>query len=292
MAKRRKTGWKGALTGALALLLIVGVDVGVVSSMTDSETQKVSSFSYSVGALDDDGIFKEYDQTIVSDYFECQGLTVTPEADASGTYEIFFYDENKSFLGKTDILSPADGVYEKPFGHWDSGIYLMAKYARIMITPAAPSTDAGEESFRIRFWEVSKYASTLSVATDKKQVFERAEKNRIFDDKDALSGYHWNDIASIEDGAAPYEGWTASPVIEIPEGTTTVELWFCFSSESDSLYARSAGEDGVLRESMIVTGEMVDLDFPYHKVMTVTDQKYLVIFYGGSPDVFMYAFSD
>lgn len=295
MARRKfklKVKWKNLLAAALGLLLIAGAVAGI-ASITGRDTRPLNALSFSVGALDDSGAFKEYDQSVVSDYFECQGLTIDPDATANGTFEVFYYDENKVFLGTSGVKMPVDGIYTKPSDHSDSYVFLLAKYARVMITPEAPiSEDYEEESFRIRFWEASKYASMLTITVDKKQVFERAEENRLFDASDAIEGYSWREGNNVEDGMIVAEGFCALPLVEIPKGTKVVEFWYKRSGTNEGIYVSGVDANGDLADVVAIMADGVEVGVYYHRVLDVTVHNYksLAITFGGDPEFFGIAF--
>lgn len=172
--RRGRLRWKNLLTAVVAVVVLIGA-ISAIASIAGRKSTAIRKSSFSIGALDEDGAFREYNQAIVSDYFECQGLTVEPTDKASGTYRVFYYTEDKKLLSKTDEMNPMDGVYEK------GDDFAIAKYARVMITPDIPADEEGSD-FRILFWEVVGYASGYTVTVDKQQKFlYTADKNILRD---------------------------------------------------------------------------------------------------------------
>ena len=165
MAKfRRKIKWKSLISAGLALLLCVGAIVGV-TSISGKDTNTVSAMSFKVGAIGENGGYVKSETSIYTkDMFECQGLTIEPDFEATGTYQVFFYGEDKAFIGATDVMDASVDTYVK------GDEFPGAKYARVMITPEIPTDDDGVavEDFKIGSFDVMGYASdyTISVAKD------------------------------------------------------------------------------------------------------------------------------
>ena len=163
---RKKIKWKSLLSAGLAVLMLVGAVVGI-TSITSKETKSISSLSFKVGAIDESGNYVDSDTSIYTkEMFECQGLTVEPDFEAAGTFRVFYYDQDKAFLGSTGVLNAADGVYIQG----KSAVELSAKYARIMITPE-PSVNekSDDKEFKISFYEVVGYANEYTIMVNKEQ---------------------------------------------------------------------------------------------------------------------------
>ena len=173
---RKRIKWKSLLTAGLALLLCVGAIVGI-SSMTAKETTSISALAFKVGAIGENGNYVKSETSIYTkDMFECQGLTIEPDFEATGTYQVFYYGEDKAFLAATEVLKTSEGAYVK------GDEYPEAKYARIVITPEVPTDDNGEvvEDFKISSLDVMGYASDYTITVAKDQTFdtdEPAEQN-------------------------------------------------------------------------------------------------------------------
>ena len=165
MRKFKKINWRGILSAILVGVLLVGSVAGL-GAVFGKDTKNISSTAFSVGAIDENGNYVKSDVSIYTkDLFECQGLSIEPDFEATGTYRVFYYSEDKNFIGSTDALNAADGVYNK------GAEYAFATYARVMITPEVPVDEDGneEEEFKIRFYEAVSYASDYTISVNKKQ---------------------------------------------------------------------------------------------------------------------------
>ena len=181
--KFKKIKWKKLLSAALALLLVAGAIAGI-AVIAGKKTKTISSFAFGRGAIDAEGNHIETDQCIYTeDMFECQGLTIVPDYEASGTYQVFYYDSNESFLGSTEKIDANDGTYEKG----DS--FALAKYCRVVISP----TFKGDGDSKVRFYNVMSYANDYTITVSKKQNFNL--NNVCVWDK-SMNGKHYN----IENG--------------------------------------------------------------------------------------------
>lgn len=144
----------------LAVLVFAGT-FGAVALIADND-KTVSTSKFSVGALDDNGQYVESDVSVYTkDAIECQGLKVSPAFDATGTYRIFFYNEDDIFLEST--VASAES--------FDTEIPDIAKYCRIMITPEPEEADYDEDEWKIRFWQASSYANDFKITVDRHQEF-------------------------------------------------------------------------------------------------------------------------
>ena len=165
---KRKFKWKNILSFVLVGALLIG-SVAVLGAIFNKDTKTISSTAFSVGGINAQGNYEETKLSIYTkDMFECQGLTIEPDFEATGTYQVFYYDQNKNFLDSTSLMHAEDGVYNKG----DS--FAGAQYARIVITPAVPVDEDGKEveDFKIRFYEVSGYARDYTITVNKDQKFE------------------------------------------------------------------------------------------------------------------------
>lgn len=162
----RKT--KSIISGIVLVALIAGV-LALAVSWLGKDTKSISSTEFAVGAINAEGVYVKNDQSIYTkDLIECQGLSIEPDFEATGTYQVFYYGEDKNFIGATDPINAEDGVYNK------GTTFPVAKYCRIMITPDVPTDEDGnvEEDFKIRFYEVAGYANDYNITVNKKQNFK------------------------------------------------------------------------------------------------------------------------
>ena len=158
---------KSIISGILLVVIIAGV-LALAGSLLGKETKTISSTEFSVGGINAQGNYVESKTSIYTkDMFECQGLSIEPDFEATGTYQVFYYDSNKNFFGATDELNAEDGVYN--IGE----TFVFAKYARIVITPDVPLDEDGnvEENFKIRFYEVVGYAKDYKITVNKNQTY-------------------------------------------------------------------------------------------------------------------------
>ena len=132
----RNIPWRNVLIITLVAVLGIGAVAGI-SAIAKEEKKTISSTVFSRGAIDQNGFYVESDNSIYTkDLIECQGLEIEPDFEAGGHYQVFYYTENKDFLGASNFLDcHSDGAYVKG----DS--FPLAKYCRIMITPATPKED-------------------------------------------------------------------------------------------------------------------------------------------------------
>lgn len=156
---------KKIITVVLIVVSVFGVIAGV-NAASKIKTKPVFPIAFSVGALDDSGVFVQDDQTICTrDKIECEGLTVVPKFDSSVSYQIFWYDSKDLFIGKTEELV---GRY--------SSVPANARYCRIMIIPDGLDEDGKPiEDFKVNFWEPMKYAMDLTIKVNIKQSSSNEE---------------------------------------------------------------------------------------------------------------------
>ena len=167
---RKKIKWKSLLSAALAVLLFAGAIIGI-ATIGNKETKSISALSFKVGAIDENGVFVKSDTSVYTkDMFECQGLKIEPDFETTGTYQVFYYGEDKAFLGATEIIEASAGTYDK------GEEFPEAKYARVMITPEIPTDDDGVavEDFKILAREVIGYANDYTITVNKDQTFKSA----------------------------------------------------------------------------------------------------------------------
>ena len=183
---------KSIISGILLVAIIAGV-LALAGSLLGKETKTISSTEFSVGGINAQGNYVESKTSIYTkDMFECQGLSIEPDFEATGTYKVFYYDSNKNFVGATDELNAEDGVYTK------GDTFVLAQYARIMITPDVPTDDEGNEveDFKIRFYEVNGYASDYTITVSKEQKFVYTDN--LFKIDPSMDGKYWYGLSSHE----------------------------------------------------------------------------------------------
>ena len=165
MAKIRiKKRWKKLLCGVLVMATLIGACVGV-SAFLKKDSKKIDGTSFTVGAVDTiTGAYTKTKASIVSkDVFECEGLTIEPDFKATGSFQVFYYAPDKSFIGASALMNAADGAYHIPSD------MSFAKYCRVMIVPEVPE-DAEAKDFEIGFFKVYDYANDYKITVAKKST--------------------------------------------------------------------------------------------------------------------------
>lgn len=162
----RNIPWVNILIVVLVSALLIGGIVGITAAVKE-DMKDIPNSAFKRGALDSNGLFVDSDTSIYTkDLIECVGLEIEPDFEASGSYQVFYYDVNKSFIGATELIDASeDGVYMK------GNTFGLAKYCRIMIIPECPVDDNGntKENWKIRFYEVSNYADDYNISVSKNQ---------------------------------------------------------------------------------------------------------------------------
>ena len=157
MARRYSRKTNSSLISAILVIALVIGAVGVFTSLGDKDTRTISSFAFSKGEIDSSGKVKSSNTAIyTTDMFLCQGLTIEVDFEASLKYAVYYYRQDGSFVGKTELLN---SLYEK------GEEFASAKYARVVLYPELK----GE---KINFWEVYTYAKNLVITVSKEQNFE------------------------------------------------------------------------------------------------------------------------
>ena len=99
---------------------------------------------YAVGSIDETGEVEESEVSIYTkNAFEFEVLTVDWDDEKTGSYQLFYYDEDDEFVSASEIYS-GDNEIEMVEG---------ATQARLVITPVL------EEKDEINFFEIIKYSN-------------------------------------------------------------------------------------------------------------------------------------
>ena len=166
MAKRYIKKSNSSLISAILVIALVIGAVGIFTSLSGKDTRTISSFAFSKGEIDSSGKVKNSNTAIyTTDMFACQGLTIEVDFETSLNYSVYYYRQDGSFIGKTELLNSS---YEK------GEDYVNAKYARIVVYPTLKNE-------KIRFWEIFSYAKAVTITVSKNQKFE-AVTSPVFDD--------------------------------------------------------------------------------------------------------------
>ena len=156
--KKLKTNFKQIISAVLVCVLFIGI-IGGLASILTNDMKKISPLSFDVGALDSAGKEKKSNMDLYTkEFFECQGLTIEVDFDSSLKYKVFYYRDDKSFIGCTETLTD---LYEK------GEDFSNAKYARVMVTPTLEEGDK-----KLTFFNKLGYAKNIIIKVYKDQTFE------------------------------------------------------------------------------------------------------------------------
>ena len=163
--RKIKIKWKNLLAGLLAFLAIAGSVVGI-ATLVGKKTKTISASAFSRGSFNAEGVFVKSNLSICTEnMFECQGLTISPDTDTVGTFQVFYYDAEKLYIGSTEILNASSGIYTKGTS------FTGAKYARVVLTPDAAHYGDADDDFKIRFYETWSYARDYVITVNKTQKY-------------------------------------------------------------------------------------------------------------------------
>ena len=153
--------FKGKGKRILSIVLLVGILVfcaaliaGAVGRNKADDGYDLVKVGFARGSLDTKGEYTKTKESIYTEEaFECGSeVRVKIDFDSNVTYQIFFYDEDDTFVQttqeyeKTATVSAPDG----------------AAYARIVVTPEWDD-DVDKNDQVVRLWNVRKYAKQLTV---------------------------------------------------------------------------------------------------------------------------------
>lgn len=125
--KKSKVKWTITVISFIMTLVMFGTFmIGIFNRPTDS-TESVGRFDWSLGTVDSSGRLLESRKNILmTDMQKANGLKVTIDENATVTYKVVYYDENKAFVSITEALySELDA----------STIPETATYFRVIVTP-------------------------------------------------------------------------------------------------------------------------------------------------------------
>ena len=201
----RNIPWKNVLIIALVAVLGVGAVAGV-AAIAKNDSKTISSTVFKRGAIDQNGFYVESENSLYTkDLIECQGLEIAPDFEATGTYQVFFYDAKKAFIGSTQVFDCSiDGVYIR------GEEFAFAKYCRIMITPETPKDDYGNtiEDYKIKFYEVAGIANKFTISVNKSQGANNGYSDyEIIGKNVAFHHAGLNQVGMEYTGPQPYDGY-------------------------------------------------------------------------------------
>lgn len=141
---------------SILLLCCVGfgavVGISAISKKLNSDDKTIHP-TFSVGSITSAGKGDSSDKSSIytKDAFECKGLKVELDFDATVSYQAFFYDELGNYISNS-----ATEKYDES-EDLSAVIPTDAVYARLVVTPD------DDEDGEIKWYEVSKYSSQLTV---------------------------------------------------------------------------------------------------------------------------------
>lgn len=141
---------------SILLLCAVGfgavVGISAISKKLNSDDKTIHP-TFSVGSITSAGKGDSSDKSSIytKDAFECKGLKVELDFDATVRYQAFFYDELGNYISNS-----ATEKYDES-EDLSAVIPTDAVYARLVVTPD------DDEDGEIKWYEVSKYSSQLTI---------------------------------------------------------------------------------------------------------------------------------
>lgn len=148
---------KSKISALTAALVVVAIMLVTAFAKIDNlqANRKLTSQDYNVGSVSvETGKVIESKQSFYSDIYEIDGAEIKVEEDATASYKVFYYNEDKVFIESTNSLTEdldAESIPET------------AKYFRIVITPAP----VDGEPVECKLLNTGKYISQISVTIAK-----------------------------------------------------------------------------------------------------------------------------
>ena len=167
MKYKTKKTLKTLALSVLGIGAIVGACAGINALVEKQDTELKTIYPiFEVGGLKtEDGKFEESDGTIYTkDAFECQGLNIVLDFDNTIKYQVFYYESDGDFISATSVYGDNVNVNAPEY----------ATHARIEITPNWSKMGEDykdKENQTIKFYEIFKYSSQLSIKVNKEQSF-------------------------------------------------------------------------------------------------------------------------
>ena len=153
--KRSKAKWTITIISFVMSIIMFGAFIFGIFNRPSESTDEVGLFGWGIGNVDENGKVIESKKSIYTkDLQLVSGLKITLDDEATITYKVAFYDEDKNYISVTDSL---DDNYDS------ASTPETAKYFRIIVTP--PQIDG--EDVKINAFTVNKYAKQLEVIYNK-----------------------------------------------------------------------------------------------------------------------------
>ena len=243
----------------IGIVLVGALLVGILSSFAVfANDTKSAGAIFKVGGLDETtGKYVETDKSIYTERaIDAYGLRVEPDFESTVTYDIYFYDGTDNLL---KVVKGLKNVYDED--------YEIASKCRIVIHPEIPD-DVKEKDFKVRLWEVAKYASMLKITNSKES--NGIDYHNLYDKNNVISGSFLNIIPDENneptlggsiyaiDTSEIYAAYSTTPVIELDKNADGIvvfvnlvyppENWanvFLANAEGKIISARPISSNGV-----------------------------------------------
>lgn len=137
MAKKVSSKWKVVcliIVGVLAMILTFGLIAGFVRDAGDDRKQVAGAgYHWEIGSLDAAGKETDGDTSCVrtKNYYSADDLDINLEKDATITYVVYFFDEDKNFLAVSAEQTDDFDMSEAP----ETDVEI--EYFKIVVTPKA-----------------------------------------------------------------------------------------------------------------------------------------------------------
>ena len=246
---KRKISVKKILSLVLTIAIALGAIGGVVA-LVKNDNKKIGASAFTRGGLDENGKYVESNVSIYTEEaFYCKGLRIEPDFEFSGTFDVYYYTNDNEFIEAKTGMS---AVYDED--------YPLAVKARIVIHADTELTK--DKDFKIRFYEVPKYANELKITVNKDQELASVISPNLYREDDTVEGKafypfaneDWN-INTLEDAS----NGLVSNLITLNDEYDYIEVYYfvpenlyrsvfvCFADETGgyvhSVYGNTAYEE-------------------------------------------------
>lgn len=157
MTERRKHNIKWVITiiSFVMSLVMFGAFIFGIFNKSDKTTDDMGLFDWGIGTVDEGGkVVDSKKSAYTKDLESVNGLEITLDDDATVTYKVAFYDEDKNYISVTEVL---DENYDATLTPEN------AKYFRVVVTPY----QVDGEDVKINVFNVNKYVKQLDVTFSK-----------------------------------------------------------------------------------------------------------------------------
>lgn len=182
MARYKTKKIKSIISIAVAIIVVITL-AAFAGMLIAKDTREITFSDFKVGGIDERGYYINTETSIYTpSLIKCQGLSIEPKFETSGSFRVFYYGTNKSFIGCTESMKAENGVYTK------GDAFANARYCRIVITPSVPLDDEGNEveDFKISSLDIVGYVNDYVIKVAKKQDKTSGnllDRNTVVEDK-------------------------------------------------------------------------------------------------------------